>query len=591
MKKISKHLSVYIVISHFWLSGCSSPIASIGYLENMDSGHHSKEVYHNDEYELHLYFPNVYYPKLMDNASINTLNNDYFRDKLSTLVGSNEDIIVISQYHDSTRLFFFLEKIKPRLTKIAVDHLTQLGYSDIDIQDTSTNYIFAKKIDENKVGLISERTMVNKYGNFRFVLIGGIDKNPSKISKEYFEFETSILKKQIEFIYGFKLDSTNLNSHLYTQNTLFAYLKESGYNYPKTLRRVSVAANDTLLESKDFCLTKALCYSFLSQNDSLRVYSICQNGKSKSSISTICKEAIYINYHDSLTSIAGSTRVLVYNEGHHWNVHRQIVTNELKLLRSLGYRYLALEALSPYDTLINSRGYPLQKSGQYFADPAMARLARAAIGFGFTLVNYEATDYNMREVAIESRSEYRERRQAENIASKLTISDTSKLLILCGPGHASISDKHKMMANRLSKILDEKIISIDQTNATTFEKEIMNHCSNCSEQDYLISSPTINEEGFTYALIRNAPDDYENCPKWARTVGNNKVSIHDSYTKITSNDYVFIYDKSEKFVDDSARVPIIACKGDFDCFLGDSSYFILITDQEGKTLHSSTIDL
>ncbi len=130
-----------------------------------------------------------------------------------------------------------------------------------------------------------------------------------------------------------------------------------------------------------------------------------------------------------LTEKARRRQVVMFNETHHSPQHRAYVRSLLDEFYRAGYRYLALEALSPYDTLLNERGYPTLKSGYYVREPQMANLIREALAQGYTLVAYENT----------GKERERDHQQALNIKAVLDDDPEARILVLCGFHHLTES--------------------------------------------------------------------------------------------------------------------------------------------------------
>ena len=152
------------------------------------------------------------------------------------------------------------------------------------------------------------------------------------------------------------------------------------------------------------------------------------------------------NYHFTLINEA------------HWNSqHRSFTKTLLKPLWEQGYRYLALETLSHYDSTLHNRGYPVYSSGYYTQDSDFGNLVREALAIGYILIAYETQNDND--------GTLRDKDQAHNIYRKTFKHDkTGKVLIHVGYGH--ISEKgdsyYEPMGYQLKKLVDQDILTIDQ---------------------------------------------------------------------------------------------------------------------------------
>jgi len=160
-----------------------------------------------------------------------------------------------------------------------------------------------------------------------------------------------------------------------------------------------------------------------------------------------------------IDSLAINNRIIIINEGHYSSMNRYFVSELLDPLSKRGFKYLAIEALSDVDTLINIRKFPLQfTSGFYTNEPFFGMLIRKAIALGYTLMSYESILPNQSQLE-------RENAQAQNIYKQfINIDSTAKLLILCGYGHVYEKEiyESKYMAAFLKEITGIDPITIDQ---------------------------------------------------------------------------------------------------------------------------------
>ena len=132
-----------------------------------------------------------------------------------------------------------------------------------------------------------------------------------------------------------------------------------------------------------------------------------------------------VDAFDYLAEKARRRQIVMLNETHHHVQHRAFVRQLLAPFYRAGYRYLGLEALSQYDSLLNERGYPTLKSGYYLREPQMANLVRDALAMGFEVFAYEATE----------RETERDLEQAQNIQKILDKDPEARMLVLCGFHH------------------------------------------------------------------------------------------------------------------------------------------------------------
>ncbi|HEX7803818.1 MAG TPA: hypothetical protein VF471_13790 [Pseudoxanthomonas sp.] len=171
----------------------------------------------------------------------------------------------------------------------------------------------------------------------------------------------------------------------------------------------------------------------------------------------------------AVRKLASDAQVAMINESHSIATTRAFVYQLLPVLRQLGFKYLAMEALAPAsddltqnlpmkslrDIALPSRGYPLDESsaGFYLREPIYAELVREAIAQGFTLVAYET-------LQAKSRDE-REEGQANALARLVASDPQAKIAVIAGYSHIWKADG--WMAERLQKQISGKILSIDQT--------------------------------------------------------------------------------------------------------------------------------
>ena len=170
-----------------------------------------------------------------------------------------------------------------------------------------------------------------------------------------------------------------------------------------------------------------------------------------------------------LRRLASDVQIAMINESHSIVTTRAFIYQLLPVLRQLGFKYLAMEALAPasdglaqslpmkllQDTALPSRGYPLDESsaGFYLREPIYAELVREAVAQGFTLVAYET-------LQAKSRDE-REEGQASALARLAASDPQAKIAVIAGYSHIWKADG--WMAERLQKQISGKVLSIDQT--------------------------------------------------------------------------------------------------------------------------------
>lgn len=141
----------------------------------------------------------------------------------------------------------------------------------------------------------------------------------------------------------------------------------------------------------------------------------------------------------AIVSIADREQVIMINEEHRTPLHRAFTRRLLPVLYKKGFRYLALETLNSTDTDLNKRGYPIQKSGYYSAEPVFGDLIRTALKLGFKLVPYDTdtlADCQPQPDNPASCADAREREQAQNLYDRILKNDPrAKILVHGGRDH------------------------------------------------------------------------------------------------------------------------------------------------------------
>jgi hypothetical protein len=129
---------------------------------------------------------------------------------------------------------------------------------------------------------------------------------------------------------------------------------------------------------------------------------------------------------------AAGTRVVIWGEEHHLPQTRSLYEALLYRLWEVGYRYLAAEAFTEavMDPGFTDVDY---NSGLYLMDPVFASAVRTALDLGYRLIAYDSAERGP-----EGDAGFRDRRQAENIITRVLDNDPeARVLVLAGRGHAS----------------------------------------------------------------------------------------------------------------------------------------------------------
>ncbi len=189
--------------------------------------------------------------------------------------------------------------------------------------------------------------------------------------------------------------------------------------------------------------------------------------------------------------------------------NRAFVTGLLPKLYEQGYRYLALEALSPKETKLSERGYPVLNSGRLTREPLFGDLIRQAVSLGFTLYAFEPTPHEMRKATAiirkgmpadadpaEITTLARNWAKAMNIARIYRKDADAKVLVYCSQPNLreDLTDDKKTIAGWFKALSGIDPLTVEQATMT----------EQCKEQKHpLFGKKTIGEP--TVFLNRGKP--------------------------------------------------------------------------------------
>ncbi|RDS84793.1 hypothetical protein DWU98_02190 [Dyella monticola] len=163
---------------------------------------------------------------------------------------------------------------------------------------------------------------------------------------------------------------------------------------------------------------------------------------------------------DAVTELAAKRNIVMVNEAHHDAHTRELTLALLPRLRALGFRYLAVEALSQKDTELMHRGYVTENSGsEYLLEPLYGEIVRQAIRLGYIIVPYDVDNAG---------EEDRDTDQARTIYEKVFAKDPhAKLFVHAGYSHidkaaGNLGDGIKTMAMQLKQLTGEDPLCVDQ---------------------------------------------------------------------------------------------------------------------------------
>ena len=175
--------------------------------------------------------------------------------------------------------------------------------------------------------------------------------------------------------------------------------------------------------------------SFLGNRDSaLYYYSKAFNKKSRQ---LHTPDSNLVSAKEKVLQLARENKILLINEAHTDIRNRQFMHFILDDLYALGYRTLAVEALSDKDSLINIRKYAVAETGFYTKEPVFASLLRKASLLGFALTAYDcfpdcSTCPQTESYCCMNR---REECEADNISKIIKDNPDSKIIVYGGHDH------------------------------------------------------------------------------------------------------------------------------------------------------------
>jgi hypothetical protein len=170
-------------------------------------------------------------------------------------------------------------------------------------------------------------------------------------------------------------------------------------------------------------------------------------------------------------------RVVILNEAHNSPRDRAFALEVARALRPLGYKLLAMEALSNHPDPAESEramaalvtdGFPRSRTGHYLRDPLFGDFLRQALALGYRPFAYEDAGSSGAGTVLEQIAR-REQSQAENLASVLRRHPGERLFVYVGYSHAAEAPvarpggQAEWMAMRLKRMTGIDPLTIDQT--------------------------------------------------------------------------------------------------------------------------------
>lgn len=170
---------------------------------------------------------------------------------------------------------------------------------------------------------------------------------------------------------------------------------------------------------------------------------------------------------ETIERIADARQVIMINEEHRTPFHRATTLQLLSRLYKKGFRYFAAETLYAEDAELQKRGYPVQSTGFYTADPLYADVVRTALKLGYKVVPYDSFPKGCQSPAEnpEFCNNVRERAQAQNLYDRILKDDPqAKIFVHVGRGHNLKygDEKFSYMAKHFQEITGINPFTIDQ---------------------------------------------------------------------------------------------------------------------------------
>jgi hypothetical protein len=162
---------------------------------------------------------------------------------------------------------------------------------------------------------------------------------------------------------------------------------------------------------------------------------------------------------DALVRRSAERNWVIVNESHFLSSERAFMWLAAEALHEVGFRYLAVEDLTPAYPRMVARGYVSIGDGADVIEPQFALFLERAMALGYELVAYEAVGGDMRPAE-------RERGQARNLAARINDPDR-RVLVFAGAGHGRKDfvegeDAFPLMAYWLAEETGEDPLSVAQ---------------------------------------------------------------------------------------------------------------------------------
>lgn len=311
----------------------------------------------------------------------------------------------------------------------------------------------------------------------------------------------------------------------------------------------------------------------------------------------VCQPENFSPWRAAALDRARRSRLVVLNEYHHDPAHRAFASLLAEALYEEGFRYLAVEDLTPLAPEIERRGWVRYGDSWDSSEPQFAHFIEHAIELGYTLVNYEWMTNQRPGTGNETND--RERIQAENILARTLEQDpAARVLVYAGRGHAredraSHPYPDRFMAGWLGTLSGLDPFTISQTSCDAAPAGLR---ETSAFLGYDIDSP---EEVAAYdAVVRRSPAETGQAETWPRLLGHRSHNISTELLSIQdalSHDRLYAVEARLAGLPDTAvpddRVLVRDGKAIRDLWLGPGRYSLTLRTSENETIALGEIDL
>jgi len=174
---------------------------------------------------------------------------------------------------------------------------------------------------------------------------------------------------------------------------------------------------------------------------------------------------------DVILSMSKDRRAVFFNEAHSAPITRTLTIELLAKLRAQGFNYFAAETLYDTDHDLQTRGYPIEKSGFYVNEPLYGEMVRTALKLGFKIVAYDVENAGV--------GDARERAGAQNLYTQVFKKDAdARLIVNAGFAHVQKTGKYlggSSMGEFFHKISGIDPLTIEQTMMIQHAKSDQDH--------------------------------------------------------------------------------------------------------------------